>query len=253
VSSGSGVAESGTRQRLRAVLVDVDDTLYSTTSFARRARENSVRAMIVAGLSLPFEAVMAELDEVVREFPSNYDRHYDSLLTRLPPSACGQVNPAVVIASGVVAYHETKWRELSASDDALEVLKRLGEKRGLLLGAATSGVPVKQAEKLVRLGVLKHLDPGGIFFAEQMGYSKHNPKFYAQACRVLGFPPGECMIVGDHPVRDIDSPKRAGMVTVLYRGGGKYGDERGETVPDYTIQNFWDLLEIVERDFQVVG
>ncbi len=238
---------------MRAVLVDVDDTLYSTTQFARHARENSVRAMIAAGLSLPFEAVMGELDEVVREFPSNFDRHYDSLLTRLPASACGQVNPAVIIASGVVAYHETKRRELSASDDALEVLRQLAEKPGLLLGAATSGVPVKQAEKLVRLGVLKHLDPRGIFFAEQMGYSKHNPKLYAQVCRVLGFPPGECMMVGDHPLRDIDSPKRAGMITVLYRGGGKYDKERGETTPDYTAQNFWDLMEVIEREFEVVS
>ncbi len=244
--------ESPIRQRLRAVLFDVDDTLYSTTQFARRARENSVKAMIAAGLTLSFEAVMAELEEVVGEFPSNFDQHYDSLLLRMPASACGQVNPAVIVASGVVAYHETKWNELSASADAIEVLRRLGQCEGLLLGAVTSGVPVKQAEKLVRLGVLKYLDPRGIFFAEQMGYSKHNPKLYSQVCRILGLPPGECLVVGDHPVRDVDSPQRAGLITALYRGGGgKYGAERGETRPDYTIQNFWDLLEIMERDFEI--
>jgi putative hydrolase of the HAD superfamily len=237
-------------RRLRALLLDVDDTLYSTTAFARRARESSVRAMIDAGLALPFETVMAELEEVVGEFPSNYDRHYDSLLVRLPASALGRVNPAVVIASGVVAYHQTKMRELSASSDALEVLRLLAGRRGLLLGAVTSGVPVKQAEKLVRLGVLKHLDPGGIFFAEQMGYSKHNPKLYSQVSRILGFQPGECMTVGDHPVRDVDSPRRAGLLTVLYRGGGKYQYEQGETAPDYVIQNFWDLMEILDRDFE---
>ena len=89
---------------MRAVLFDVDDTLYSTTRFARRARENSVKAMIEAGLTLPFEAVMAELEEVVGEFPSNFDQHYDALLLRLPASACGQVNPAVIVAAGVVAW-----------------------------------------------------------------------------------------------------------------------------------------------------
>ena len=237
-------------RRLRAVLFDVDDTLYSTTDFARRAREQSVRAMIAAGLALPFDEVMAELEEVVREFPSNFEAHYDSLLLRLPISASGQVNPAVIVASGVVAYHETKWRELSVSADALEELRRLAERGDLVLGSVTSGVPVKQAEKLVRLGVLKYLAPNAIFFAEQMGYSKHNAKLYSQVCRVLGLPPGECLCVGDHPVRDVDSPKRAGVLTALYRGGGKYAREHGETEPDYVIQNFWDLLEIIERDFE---
>ncbi len=239
------------RRTLRAVLFDVDDTLYSITEFAARARENSVRAMIAAGLALPREDVAAELDEVVREFPSNFESHFDALLLRLPAGACGQVNPAVIVASGVVAYHETKWREFSASADALEVLRSLSGKQELRLGAVTSGVPVKQAEKLIRLGVLEHLEARAIFFAEQMGYSKHNPKLYVQVCRVLGLPPEQCMFVGDHPVRDVDSPNRAGLITVLYQGGGKYGGERGETDPDYAVQNFWDLSEIIERDFDV--
>jgi putative hydrolase of the HAD superfamily len=233
--------------------MDVDDTLYSTTQFARRARENSVRAMIAAGLSLAFDDVMAELEEVVRDFPSNFEQHYDALLLRLPASACGPVNPAIVVASGVVAYHETKWQELSAGADALEVMRRLREKDGLVLGVVTSGVPVKQAEKLIRLGVLKHIDPEAVFFAEQMGYSKQNPRFYSQVCRILGLPPSQCMVVGDHPVRDGDSPKRAGLITVRYRAGGKYAEERGETDADYGIQNFWDLLEIVEGDFETAA
>lgn len=240
------------RRTLRAVLFDVDDTLYSTTEFARRARENSLRAMITAGLGLPYEEVAAELDEVVNEFPSNFESHFDSLLLRLPAGACGQVNPAVVVAAGVVAYHETKWREFSASADAREVLRGLAGKAGLLLGAVTAGVPVKQAEKLIRLGVLEHMAARAVFFPEQMGYSKHNPKLYVQICRVLDLRPEQCMFVGDHPARDVDSPNRAGMITVLYRGsGGKYAAEDGETQPDYTIQNFWDLSEIIERDFDV--
>jgi putative hydrolase of the HAD superfamily len=241
------------RRRLRAVLFDVDDTLYSTTEFAQRARENSVRAMIAAGLALPREVVGAELEEVVGEFPSNFDQHYDALLLRLPAGACGEVNPAVIVASGVVAYHETKWRELSASADALEVMRRLAERPGLVVGVVTSGVPVKQAEKLVRLGVLGYVDPRAVFFAEQMGYSKDNPKLYSQVCRVLGLPPGECMYVGDHPVRDVDSPGTAGMVAVLYRGGGKYAGTGGRTQPDYAVQNFWDLLELIDRDFEIPG
>jgi len=36
-------------KHLRAVLFDIDDTLYSTTAFALRARKNALQAMIGAG------------------------------------------------------------------------------------------------------------------------------------------------------------------------------------------------------------
>jgi len=240
------------RRSLRAVLFDVDDTLYSTTEFVRGARENAVRAMIAAGLHLSFERALAELDEVVREFPSNFDRHFDTLILRLPAGACGPVNPAVVVAAGVVAYHQTKQRELAPFPDAVEAIRRLAAGGKLVLGVITSGVPVKQAEKLVRLGVLEHIDPRAVFFPEQMGFSKHNPKVYTQACRALDLEPAACMCVGDHPVRDVDSPKSAGLIAALLRrGDGKYSGLEGGTPPDYRLSNFWDLLEVIERDFDI--
>ena len=35
---------------LKALFLDIDDTLYSTTAFAERARRNSVRALVATGL-----------------------------------------------------------------------------------------------------------------------------------------------------------------------------------------------------------
>jgi putative hydrolase of the HAD superfamily len=61
---------------LRAIFFDVDDTLYSTTEFAERARYAAVDSMIEHGLKMPREEVYRELMEVVREFSSNNDRHY---------------------------------------------------------------------------------------------------------------------------------------------------------------------------------
>jgi putative hydrolase of the HAD superfamily len=236
---------------LRAILFDVDDTLYPTTLFARRAQREAAAAMVAAGLAVSPDLVAEELAEVVSEFPSNYDRHYDALLARLPASACGQVNPAVIVASGVAAYHETKRRELTASRAAIDVLAHFSRMSGLLLGAVTSGVPVKQAEKLVRLGVLPYMAPRAVFFAEQMGYSKSNPKLYRQVCLVLGLPPADCMYVGDHPERDIDAPRAAGLVAVRYQGDGKYAGVSGRGKPDYEIRELGELIGIVGSDFAV--
>ena len=160
--------------RLRAVLFDVDDTLFSTTAFARKARANAVRAMVEAGLGLPEEVVARELDEVIAEFSSNYDHHFDKLLQRLRPSALAQLNPALVVAAGVVAYHDTKFQGLAPFDDVIPLLEGL-RAAGLVTGVVTHGWTVKQAEKLVRLGLVPHLDPRAVFISDQIGISKPNP------------------------------------------------------------------------------
>jgi FMN phosphatase YigB (HAD superfamily) len=58
------------------------------------------------------------------------------------------------------------------------------------------------------------------------------------------------MHIGDRPDRDIDPANRAGWITVLNRRSGRYHERPGQTPPAYTIHNFWDLLEIIERDFE---
>jgi putative hydrolase of the HAD superfamily len=241
------------KRPLRAVLFDLDDTLYSTAEFAREARAAAVRAMIAAGLRLTFEQATAELEEVIREFSSNYDRHFDTMLLRLPVVACGRVNPAVIVAAGVVAYHETKREKLRAYPDALEVLRRLSARPGLCLGVITAGLTVKQAEKLVRLGVLPYLDSRAVFITEQVGIDKVNPKLYRTACLTLRLDPARCLYVGDHPARDCDSARAAGMRTALLKYGGRENGKVGATAPDYVIRDFNDLLAIIDRDFEVVA
>ena len=72
---------------LGAVFFDIDDTLFSTSRFAERAREESVDAMLAMGVRCPRETLLRELDEVVAEFSSNYEHHFDKLLSRLPIEA----------------------------------------------------------------------------------------------------------------------------------------------------------------------
>ncbi|MFW5858242.1 MAG: HAD family hydrolase, partial [Planctomycetota bacterium] len=113
---------------LEAIFFDVDDTLYSTTEFAARARRNAVRAMRKAGLRLEEEACLHELEEVVNEFTSNYEHHFDKLLLRLPREMLGGVSPLILVAAGMIGYHDTKFHDLSPYEDAIEVLRILRER-----------------------------------------------------------------------------------------------------------------------------
>jgi putative hydrolase of the HAD superfamily len=238
------------KKDLKAIFFDIDDTIYSTSEFAKMARLNSVYAMIEAGLQMSVTECFDELKEVIEEFGSNFGNHYDRLLLRLPKEKYEKVNPAVIVAAGVVAYHETKYVHLKPYEDVLEVL-RLLSKTDLVLGIITAGLMNKQAEKLVRLKILKYLTPSAIFITDQIGIGKPNVKLYKKACLSLKFKPEECMYVGDNPVTDIDPPSKLGMITALNRRGGKYIDVQGKAEPDYVIHDMWDLLAVLKRDFRV--
>ena len=228
---------------LKAIFFDIDDTLFSTSEFANAARLNSVYAMIRAGLKCNVNECIQELKEVTQEFGPNYENHYDRLLLRLPKESYDGINPAVIVAAGVVAYHKTKNSSLKPYDDVVETMKILSHTE-LILGIITAGLKIKQAEKLVRLDLLKYLDPTAIFITDQIGIGKPNVKLYKNACDALCIEPVSCMYVGDNPITDIDPPNKLGMITVLNRRSGKYLNIEGKTSPKHTIRDMWDLLKI---------
>ncbi|MEM7306518.1 MAG: TIGR02253 family HAD-type hydrolase [Planctomycetota bacterium] len=236
--------------KLRAVLFDLDDTLFSTTDFARRARANAVAAMVDAGLELPLQVVQRELEEVIAEFSSNYDHHFDKLLQRLRPPGIERHNPALILAAGVVAYHDTKFGGLHPFEDVVPFLSFL-RGAGVQTGIITHGWTTKQAEKIVRLGLVPYLDEGAIFISDQIGISKPNPKLYQTALRDLGLTPEEAMYVGDSPDHDITPPQSIGMTAVWAKRAAKYGLAGTDIEPNHTIESFVELERILREDYGV--
>ena len=123
---------------------------------------------------------------------------------------------ALIVTAGVVAYHDTKFREIALYPDVTPLLEDLS-RQGILLGIVTHGWAVKQAEKLVRLGLMRYFEPRTLFISDQIGISKPNPKLYALALRNLGLQPEEAMYVGDNLAHDIAPPQTLGMHTVWAR------------------------------------
>lgn len=237
-------------RKLRAIFFDIDDTLFSTTVFAEKARRAAIDAMVAHGLRGDRDELMRELNEVIAEFTSNYEHHLDKLLLRLPKEQINGRNPAILVAAGVVAYHETKSRELRVYDDVYEVMRELG-KTGLLLGIISAGLTVKQAEKIVRLKITEFLDPRAIFISDQIGISKPNPKLYRKACEAVSIDPKEAMYVGDNPKADVEPAKRLGMVSVWMRRSGRHTLDPGMPQPDYQIRNFHELRDLLLKDFHI--
>lgn len=240
----------GVTQPPKAIFFDIDDTLFSTTVFADKARRAAVDAMIRAGLRADRADATRELDDVITEFSSNYGGHFDKVLDRLGPESFEGHNRAVIVAAGVVAYHATKWRELKVYDDVYEVLKWLAG-TPMVRGIISAGITIKQAEKLIRLEVLEFLTPAAIFFTDQVGFSKPNPKLYRRVLQRLSLQPQRCIYVGDNPTHDIDPCNREGWTTVRIRRSGRHAAEEGATNAKHEIRDFFELRRLLQDEYGV--
>ena len=216
---------------LDAIFFDIDDTLFSTTVFADKARRNAVDAMIRAGLRAERRDAMRELEDVIAEFSSNYSGHFDKVLDRLGPESHAGNNRAVIVAADV--YSTLRWLS----------------NKPLIRGIISAGITIKQAEKLIRLDVLEFVTPSAIFFTDQVGFSKPNPKLYRRVLQTLDLKPERCLYVGDNPTHDIDPTNNDGWTTARIRRSGRYAHIDGETEANYEIRDFIELRRILESDF----
>jgi putative hydrolase of the HAD superfamily len=227
-------------RRIKAVFFDVDNTLYDTAKQAESARENAVKAMIEAGLGVDEKTALGTLKRLVRKYGSNYGFHYDRLLE----SFGMKPNPRIVSA-GLVAYANAKAAYIVPYPETVPTLIRLVG-MGLKLGIISEGVPVKQWEKLIRLGVQHFFDVVVVLDGNTRG---KKPELFLKACAKVKCMPSECMMVGDRLDRDIAGAKKAGLFTVQVatKKYSKIKPKDGSERPDYVVGNLGDAIGVIER------
>jgi putative hydrolase of the HAD superfamily len=247
---------------------DLDSVLYLPADFLAAALKLSVRAMIQYGLRASVEEALAKLDAIRRQ-DANAADHFDRLCLHFN----GEYD-AVIIAAGVEKYWDAKQANMMVAPDAHFVLNRLSQRYPLTV--ISNGIPVKQAGKLIRLG----LCPFFVNFTPERGVSvryvyasavaerrKPHPYLWTQAQNVLGFSFARSLMVGDRYWADMFGAKRLGMRTVKINQGEHrlenkeealtkglmecpaYASNRDDLLrlmePDYTITNLFELLTIV--------
>jgi putative hydrolase of the HAD superfamily len=222
---------------IRAIFFDLDDTIVDTTRLAEMARRNAIENMVRHGLPVDIETAYRELLELINEYGSNFPRHFDYLLRRLDLP----YNPKWV-ASGIIAYHNTKFAYLKSVRGARRMLLQL-KREGYYLGIITDGDPIKQWEKILRLELDEYFDD--VFVSDELGVKKPHPKIFQKALRRAGVKPEEALMVGDRLYSDIYGAKRVGMRTVWFRYG-KYANRELDYLEyaDFTVDSLEKIPEI---------
>ncbi|WP_461867218.1 TIGR02253 family HAD-type hydrolase [Thermococcus sp.] len=224
---------------IRVVFFDLDDTIADTSKLAEMARKNAIENMIRHGMPVDFDTAYNELLELISEYGSNFDKHFDYLLRRLDLP-----HKPKWVAAGVIAYHNTKFAYLREVRHVRRTLLKLKE-MGLMLGIITDGNPIKQWEKILRLELDPYFDE--VLISDFVGVKKPHPKIFRKAIGKFNIEADEAVMVGDRLYSDIYGAKQVGMHTVWFKYG-KYADREKDYIKyaDFTIEDLKELPEIVE-------
>jgi putative hydrolase of the HAD superfamily len=214
---------------IRAVLFDLDDTLYE-----RRVafRNWATRFIGEHGSDLTAAQIADVISELETIDGNGYGDRY-RFVARLAeqfPSVTG--SPDEILERFRVGFLE----QLSLSPEVRDLLQTL-RANDIPFGIITNGSTGPQTRKIKHLGLDALTDC--IFVSESFGVKKPDPAIFHAAAKCLGVAPESILFVGDHWENDIVGAKRAGMQTAWLH----YGDpsKPDTTAADYLLASLAEV------------
>ncbi|HEV2611086.1 MAG TPA: HAD family hydrolase [Noviherbaspirillum sp.] len=222
---------------IKAVLFDLDDTLWPIMPVIRRAED-----VLFAWLQTHAPAVASQFTvEGLRErrrLLLEQNPHYRLNLAKLRHAglteaflAAGEDCAKIDLAMAVFSKARN---EVTPFDDVIPALEKL--KRRFYLGSVSNGVA-----DLEMIGLAKYFQAS--IAAHSFGAAKPDAAIFHAACDALGIAPAEAVYVGDDPHLDVEGAQRAGLRAVwMNRAGLESAFKLPEHIsPDATFTTMHEL------------
>jgi len=229
---------------LRAVFFDLDDTLYPYPPCNEAGKRAALAAARDRGYDLDREAFdalyRAGRRATKRDLSGTAASHERYLyFKRGLADRAGEPRPADALALGE-AYWEA-FLDRMAPFDGLEAALSAVEAADLATAVITDLTTRIQLRKLVALGVDDRFDR--VLTSEEAGREKPSATMFARPLAALGVAPGEALMVGDDPERDVEGANAVGLHTALVNSEatGLSGPHR----PDHRLDSVGDLPEVI--------
>jgi len=222
---------------LRAVILDLDNTLTDFMRMKTISVESAIAAMIDAGLRMSADAAKERLFDIYDREGIEDQRVFDRFLEE----EFGEIDPRIHTA-GILGYRRGREYTLVLYPHVKRTLLELA-RRGLKL-VVLSDAPRYQAWSRLCYLQLEHFFDHVITF-EDTHVRKPDPAPFNKAIELLQMRPDEVIMVGDWPERDMVGGSTVGIRTVY----AKYGDTSGAAVSgaDYEIGDISELVPIVDE------
>jgi putative hydrolase of the HAD superfamily len=221
---------------IKLIIFDIDNTLTDFIRMKDTSIDAAIQAMIDAGLMFAPERIREEIYRIYEEEGIEYQKVFNQLLLNL----IGEVDYKI-LAAGIVGYRRAREASLVLYPHVKVTLIEL-MKRGLRL-AVISDAPRQEAWLRLCYLQLHHIFDI-VLTHEDTGEYKPNPAPFELVLEKLEIEPGEAMMIGDWPERDIVGASELGIRTVFARYGDTFGTESSGA--DYEVEDIFQLVGIVD-------
>ena len=222
--------------RIKAIIFDLDDTLYDCSdSLVDAARRRAARAMVQAGLSCTEdEAYRMQADLTERHGPRY--RVFDHIAERY---GAGED----LIAAALTAYNRDEVEDIALFPDVVPALQTL-HTQGYMLFLVTSGVHRRQERKIEMLQLRPYFDEVVI---NDSDIGPELEESYMDLMTRHGLTPQECVAVGDRIHAEIRVGNFLRMTTVqMTHGRYKSLPPKNELEePDFRIAKLIQLSDVL--------
>lgn len=209
---------------IRAVLWDVDDTLFDYTG---ADRAGSLRHIEAEGLLAAYDSADAALERWTAVMDEQFARFLAGELgfwEHRRERARGFLGKPLADAEAdawfgrYIAYYEAEWRLFPDAVPALDALAD-GYRHGVLSNSSA----VNQERKLRTLGIRDRFEV--LVCADEIGCAKPDAGAFHAACEAMGVPPWETAYVGDRRDFDAQAADAAGLCGIWLDRTGAGADE----------------------------
>ncbi|MGR3175181.1 MAG: uridine diphosphate-N-acetylglucosamine-binding protein YvcK [Candidatus Scalindua sp.] len=222
---------------MKAIIFDLDDTLYDCTgSLLEASRKRAARAMVNAGLPCTEEEayiLQKELSEkhgpycpVFNEISNKFNMGHE------------------LVRSALKAYNSNEVTDIQLFPDVVPTLKKLAQEKYKLF-LLTTGIYERQYKKIELLNLEPYFDEI-IINDQEVGLLMEDS--FEAIVRKYSLSPQNVVVVGDRVRGELRIAKSKGMVTVQMLHG-RFKDETAydsSNKPDYKIKRFFQLPTLLK-------
>ena len=226
---------------IKALLFDLDDTLYPEKEFAYsgfKAASHAVAGRLHISESSLYHKLVEIFEKGIR------GKVFDVALLEIG------VSPLKELISEMVDIYRAHIPEIEVYPDVLTFLPHFRER--YKLGLITDGYAEVQRRKVEALGIKYLFDM--LLFTDDFSQENWKPSSlpYQLALKKLCISPKEAIYIGDNPYKDFIGAKELGLITVrLRREGAEYEKVRLDSFSEADIES--RTLEELNRVLTKLG
>lgn len=244
---GNFKSDWGNMMVKKAVLFDLDDTLYDYKPAHKRALVETFKILkkeIDISKKKFDELFTLSKNEIKYELSGTASSHNRILyFQRLIEKTHKTVEPKIVLKL-YQTYWDTFLKHMKLKKGVLSTLKEL-KKQKLKIALVTDLTTHIQLRKIKGLGITNYID--ALVTSEDAGREKPSAIMFLLALNKLNVLPEESIMIGDNLIKDIEGANAVGIDSVAITNKKVKADKEDYKKPNFVIKSIPEILGIIKR------